>query len=951
MTSQKSTKPVDKMTMKHHPPNPYKKSKRNERHSSQRKSPSMSTEMSNNPVKTINENPNYKLINIQAQKERTLLRQCILQLTQTGSPYKSYIKDGIHGPMIRRVHKYNQDENRSLRLIRKDILEITKIEHARLCIDQQPKIEVSPTLHQIIFEQERKQTTSTLVENIEHQPISQVARMPSPTPTTMEELFPDSPNLLANEWMNMEQKEPNHDEELGQKPAAITMQEKDTSPKPSINSTDDIDQRIADLDKRIENTQYEIEMQNNMQENIQNIVEEVANDRIQKCIREEMEKVIDEGGLPDNLNATMQHATMINEQLNDQIEKAQKVLTNINENIRTKQEQYNKLIRQEQNLADKIEKNINKTYNENQAYMVQLQETMKNQAMAKQEKHLNDRISTIAENIHNTKKRQFLTMVHEQKQQMEKTIKDTIDQKLQTFQKRMEQWTTQLQTDIDSAGGHLEQEMAYIQRETQEKWHDEWQTEKHGTMKDDIRDILPNIIREYIPNNEHRITQVEQSLRRITNKLGNTTTNNDNHELTQQIEGQVKKIDKQQQEQEQMINNNSERIQMVQDKVMEIDSTNGWKYHDEKYNKPYSTQTDEQPNTPKPANIINHTFTVQQNLPKFRKEIIPCHLPEDPRQDQLEQFYDTVANMMHIYELPILHRQDLTKQGNTCPNETYLTPEMTENVNRMLYHKLIETIPEDLTAIRDILASYSHEQDGYRSLYAIMRTKCKYLRIIQPKWGPTWHNNQTGYQYLATFKSFVDEEKRYYRYYSKYDQAAEILQQAAMHENYKLMATSYLTRLIHTDNKKDKEFPNEFMPNNLIKILETSKTEYPNNETDPIPTIHKFGKKPFQHKVQKQCTACRVWGHDIDEQVCRICAQVTFCNEYIQTNPEKAHKNATAFALAHNRTRVAKVRQALGDIYPTNQEDDEETIMSFARAVTIPDDEQSSITDETGERE
>ena len=965
--------------------NPYKPYKKNERHNSQRKSPPMSSDTGYNPVKMINENPNYRLVNTSMQKERNLLRKCILQLTQTGTPYKAYIKDGIHGPMLRRVHKYNQDENRSLRLIRKDILEITKIEHARVCIDQQPKIEVSPTLYKIVFDQDKEQTTQTVVEGIEHkpvtnmarmsnhnsneiadqQPVTNVARMPSPSLNESDDMFPNSPNLLNTEWFSQEHQiamttfnetvDQVNDNDADKKPAAKTKESKtelthanNTSPTSSIQSTDEIDQRIMELDKKIEHTQHEIEIQTNLTDNICNIVDEIATDRLQKTITEEITKVIEEGGIPDRLTTTMQHATMINEQLIQQIEKAQKCLTELSENIRIKKSQYEKLINQEKVLATKMEKTINKTYHDNQMYMTQLQETLKTKAMAKQEKSLNERISVIADNIHNTKKRQFLSMVNEQKQRMEHTINETINTKTQTFEQRMEQWTNRLQTDIDSAGGHLEQEMAYIQRETQEKWHDEWPTEKHGTMQEELREILPSIISEHITNNpqylNNRIDQMEKSIQQVNDKI-------EQQQWAQQNGNQIHQIATQQREHATMLKQHEEHINMIRDTIPNTTQHQGSLHNNNKAQYPIHNEHDDQPNTPRPANIINHTFTVQQNLPKFRKEIIPCHLPAEPRQDQLEQFYDTIANMMHIYELPILHRKDLTKQGSTCPRETYLTPEMTENVNRMLYHKLIEMIPEDVTAIRDILASYSHEQDGYRSLYAIMRTRCKYLRIIQPKWGPTWHAPQTGYQYLATFKSFVDEEKRYYRHYSKYDQAAEILQQAAMHESHKLMATSYLTRLIHTEHKNDKEFPNEFMPNNLINILETSKNEQPPTEIDQIPTIHKFGRKPFQHKVQKQCTACKVWGHDIDEQVCRICAQISFCMEYIHTNPEKAHKNATAFALAHNKTRVAKVRQALGDIYPINQEDDEETIMSFARAVTIPDDEQSSITDELGERE
>ena len=362
-----------------------------------------------------------------------------------------------------------------------------------------------------------------------------------------------------------------------------------------------------------------------------------------------------------------------------------------------------------------------------------------------------------------------------------------------------------------------------------------------------------------------------------------------------------------------------------------------------------NTQQREQPtHTPKPANMINHMFNVQKNLPQFRKETIIVHLEGDPRQDQLEQFYDTIANMMHIYELPLLHRKDLTKNGTTCPTKTYLPPDVVDNVNRTLYQKLIEIVPDEATQLRDILSTYSNEQDGYRALYSILRTKCKYLRLIQPTWGPTWNTNQNGYQYLATFKSFIEEEKRYYRQYTPYDQAAEVLQQAAKHDMYTLIATSYLTKLMHTQPaaRTNDMLLQEYNPNTLINILESSKTTLPVHTTNPNLSINKFNRKPFQHKVQKQCTACKLWGHDIYEQVCRICAQIKHCTDFIEQQPEIATKNATAFALAHNRNKVSRVRQALSD-----HSDDEETIMSLARAVTMAHDDSSDITTEIYDKE
>ena len=136
-----------------------------------------------------------------------------------------------------------------------------------------------------------------------------------------------------------------------------------------------------------------------------------------------------------------------------------------------------------------------------------------------------------------------------------------------------------------------------------------------------------------------------------------------------------------------------------------------------------------------------------------------------------------------------------------------INAETLDNISRALYHKLIESIPEEASLLRDIIASYATEQDGYATLYSIMRTKCGYLQELEPVWGPKWKEGETGYQYLANLKSYLDQQKRRYRMPTKFAIAAEILQQAAHHKEYQLAATSYITRLTSTD--RNKPTPNE----------------------------------------------------------------------------------------------------------------------------------------------
>ena len=125
---------------------------------------------------------------------------------------------------------------------------------------------------------------------------------------------------------------------------------------------------------------------------------------------------------------------------------------------------------------------------------------------------------------------------------------------------------------------------------------------------------------------------------------------------------------------------------------------------------------------------------------------------------------------------------------------------------------------------------------------------------------PPWKPTQTAYQYLAKFNSHIDNKKRYYHNYSQYNQAAKILQQATTHEQYKLIATSYLMKLMTSHQQTlPRDLPPEFTPNNLINLLETSKVHSSRTPSHAPPHTSKFQcSKPFVHKVPKQCQACRV---------------------------------------------------------------------------------------------
>ena len=138
----------------------------------------------------------------------------------------------------------------------------------------------------------------------------------------------------------------------------------------------------------------------------------------------------------------------------------------------------------------------------------------------------------------------------------------------------------------------------------------------------------------------------------------------------------------------------------------------------------------------------------------------------------------------------------------------------------LIYRKLLETIPHECLSLHSILASFSSQQDGYSALFALMRSKCSYLQDIQPLWGPTWTALLSPYSYLTALNSKLEEERRRYHNRTSFDIAAEILQQASHHEEYKLLATAYLTNLLPmVSQDKTKILPKEYQKENLINSL------------------------------------------------------------------------------------------------------------------------------------
>jgi hypothetical protein len=338
---------------------------------------------------------------------------------------------------------------------------------------------------------------------------------------------------------------------------------------------------------------------------------------------------------------------------------------------------------------------------------------------------------------------------------------------------------------------------------------------------------------------------------------------------------------------------------------------------------------------------------LESKLPHFRKDQMFIHLPDEPLQHYMEAFYETLATMMNNYDFPIVLLQDLAPRGTTCPREAYNTYERETlmKISRALYQKLLGVIPHTCTIMHNLLANHAATQDGYKALYAMMRLKCTYLQDLLPTWGPTWQTDNTAFEYVSSIHSYLTQERRRNKYYTEFEVAAEMVQQAKRHPAYQLLAGAYMAQIIAMPTDQ-KEMSPEFHTDNLALNFESNKQtmNLPNN-----PTLNKFGqprnegsndrdnggRRRPQYKNPVQCTSCKLFGHCIETQVCRFSAQLMYAKEYIEEHGSRAKSNAEAYNAANNRNKVNKIYQQFPEKFDDYMTEEERENARYEMATTF----------------
>jgi hypothetical protein len=279
--------------------------------------------------------------------------------------------------------------------------------------------------------------------------------------------------------------------------------------------------------------------------------------------------------------------------------------------------------------------------------------------------------------------------------------------------------------------------------------------------------------------------------------------------------------------------------------------------------------------------------------------------------------------------LPITNMDDLVKTESCIPsghNETEVT---IEAMTHAIMKRLLISIPTTNLEMLDILGPYREDRDGYGALYAVMRRTCTFMKPTTQGWGPSWNKTMTPSAYVVKLQASVTDHAMIHNTnYTSIQQSQEMLHQALNSYNPSI-ATKLTGELnIWTNaNPTTKDLPNKWK----ITGLANQFSDYHTNIVTLTPSINAFdGKKKeggyngdnnkrFSLRNKKQCACCKMAGHSIGDQICRIGAQMAHTTKYAAANKETYETNADKYFKSNRPVLINRVMMA----YPTHTTEEE----------------------------
>jgi hypothetical protein len=186
-------------------------------------------------------------------------------------------------------------------------------------------------------------------------------------------------------------------------------------------------------------------------------------------------------------------------------------------------------------------------------------------------------------------------------------------------------------------------------------------------------------------------------------------------------------------------------------------------------------------------------------------------------------------------------------------------------------------------------------------------------------------------KYVVTLQSSVSSHAMIHNTkYTHIQQSQEMLHQALQSYN-PAIATKLTSELNHWINAHPTMVKSSNLPNKWkITGLADSFLDY-HTKASITPSINMFdGKnkdgryakdssKRYSLRNKKQCVCCKMEGHNIGEQICRIGAQMAHVTKYATSNKETYEANAGYYYKSNRPVLINRVMMA----HPTHTTEDE----------------------------
>ena len=198
-------------------------------------------------------------------------------------------------------------------------------------------------------------------------------------------------------------------------------------------------------------------------------------------------------------------------------------------------------------------------------------------------------------------------------------------------------------------------------------------------------------------------------------------------------------------------------------------------------------------------------------------------------------------------------------------------------------------IPEGNDAIQDIALPFAQKTDGYGLLYSIMRQSLPWLTTNKGGWCQhEWKDDMSASKYASLIQQAASQsEVTTGVTRTELDMSMELLYQAIKSGIKADIAIGIRSRIeswqdLHPGEEK---IPDAYKIKRIVdQFADFTRNSSTQSESSKINMmINKFeenygkkqkDKKGFKYKNQVQCKACKMFGHDMnDDQICRSGAQ------------------------------------------------------------------------------